>query len=739
MARGQRSKGYEEFLQSKEWNRPNTGLEVVPDLHPQLFLFQRDITAWALRKGRASVFADCGLGKTLIQLEWADKVPGDVLVLAPLAVTRQTKAEADRFGYDNVEVSRDGCKVGKITITNYQRLHRFDPGDYSGVVLDESSIIKSFDGKTRNDVIDMFCDTPFKLACTATPAPNDHMELGNHSEFMGVLTRAEMLATFFCHDGGNTSQWRLKRHAVEGFWKWVASWAVMLRMPSDLGYSDSGFALPGMRIHEHVLASGVITKGMLFTVPELTLNGQRSARRKTMADRVGVVADLVNGSGEPWVVWCELNDEGDLLHEMIEGSVQVAGADSNDVKESRLLGFASGKFNVLVSKPKIAGFGMNWQHCNKMVFVGLSHSWEAFYQAVRRCWRFGQEKLVDVHVVSTDIESAVLDNIKRKQASADEMAERMVGYMSEETKRELSGSTMREFSKYKCDTSGDEDTWVMHHADCIDAIKDIDDCSIDYTVFSPPFASLYTYSDSDRDMGNCKGMSEFMEHFSYLVPEMLRVTKTGRLLSFHCMQLPFLKQRDGFIGLQDFRGALTKMFTDAGWIFHSEVCIWKDPVTQMQRTKALGLLHKQIKKDSTMSRQGLPDYLVTMRKPGQNAEPVIHTNESFPVDRWQRWASPVWMDIKQSDTLQYMRAREERDERHIAPLQLEVIQRAIRLWTNEGDVVLSPFAGIGSEGYVALREGRRFVGIELKESYWKRACINLEGATAQKDLFSESV
>lgn len=273
------------------------------------------------------------------------------------------------------------------------------------------------------------------------------------------------------------------------------------------------------------------------------------------------------------------------------------------------------------------------------------------------------------------------------------------------------------------------DRYAMYHADCVDVLRGLAGESVHYTIFSPPFSSLYTYSNSPRDMGNVRSDDEFLEHFGFLIPELLRVTKPGRLLSFHCMLLPTTKTRDGFIGIRDFRGDLIRAFCEAGWIFHSEVVIWKDPVTAMQRTKALGLLHKQIKKDSAMSRQGIPDYVITMRKPGENPEPVTHTNETFPVSLWQRYASPVWTDINPSDTLQYRSAREHDDERHICPLQLEVIRRCMRLWTNPGDTVLSPYAGIGSEGYVAIQEGRKFVGAELKASYYGQACRNLEAAS----------
>ena len=277
-----------------------------------------------------------------------------------------------------------------------------------------------------------------------------------------------------------------------------------------------------------------------------------------------------------------------------------------------------------------------------------------------------------------------------------------------------------------------KDQYTLYQGDCVEVIKGLPDDSIHYSIFSPPFASLYTYSNSDRDMGNCNRDEQFYEQFKYLISELYRVIKPGRLVSFHCMNLPMMKSKDGVIGLKDFRGELIKLFVDAGFIYHSEVCIWKNPVTEMQRTKALGLLHKQIKKDSSMCRQGLPDYLVTMRKPGDNPELITHTDDSFPVDVWQHYASPVWMDIRQSNTLQRTSAREERDERHICPLQLDVIQRGINLWTNPGDIVLDPFVGIGSSVYQAILMGRKGLGIELKSSYFKQAHLNCDNAIEEK-------
>ena len=723
---------YRTLIDRKALSAPSCGLDYDGPLLPALFDFQAKIVRWALSKGRCAIFADCGLGKTLMQLEWARIVPGDVLILTPLAVAQQTLAEAERFGID-AAISRDGERKAKITITNYQQLHKFDVSQYGGIVLDESSILKSYDGKMRTLIIEETKRVPYRLACTATPAPNDHIELGNHSEFLGSMTRVEMLATFFVHDGGDTSKWRLKGHAVDDFWLWVATWAVAVKTPADLGCSAEGFDLPALNIIEHVADTDYSQIGLLFPMA-LSLTEQRAARKASLGDRVQIVADMVNGSDEQWLVWCDLNAEGDAIAAAIPGSVQVAGADSDENKTDRMLGFARGEYRVLVTKPQIAGFGMNWQGCHNMAFAGLTHSYERFYQAVRRCWRFGQKSGVDVHVVLSEPEAAIMTSIRRKEADADAMASAMVEYVCSMSDWSNLSASREDY----VETMTTGDGWDLGRGDCVEGVAKMPDDSVHYTVFSPPFASLYTYSASPRDMGNCASHAEFFEQFKFLVGELLRVTMPGRLLSFHCMNLPTSKTRDGVIGLSDFRGDLIRVFAEAGWIYHSEVCIWKDPVTAMQRTKALGLLHKQIKKDSCMSRQGIADYLVTMRKPGDNPERVTHTAEDFPVELWQQYASPVWADINPSDTLQFRSAREDKDERHICPLQLEVIRRALKLWSNPGDLVLSPFAGIGSEGHVALEEGRRFIGFELKESYYRQACANLAAAASggsQPSLF----
>jgi len=434
---------YQDFLKRKLVVDPHTGHD--PDqISSALFDFQKDISRWSVRRGRAAIFADCGLGKTLMQLEWANQVvehtSGDVLILAPLAVSAQTAREARNLLDINVKICADQSDVKPgINITNYEKLHNFDSSHFAGVVLDESSIIKHHTSKTRDQLLQEFQSTPYRLACTATPSPNDYMELGNHSEFLGVMTRAEMLSMFFIHDGGDTAKWRLKGHAQDEFWKWLCSWSVMVRKPSDLGYPDGNFTLPEIVYHDHVLKSEKPLNGMLFTVAAKTMQERREARKLSLPGRVKLAADLVNSSTEQWIVWCDLNTESEMLARMIPDAIEVKGSNDNSFKENAMLGFSDGKYRVLVSKPSIAGFGMNFQNCHNMAFVGLSDSFESYYQATRRCWRFGQKQPVNVHVITSELEGAVVANIKRKEDDAIQMAGSMVEHMSSISSAEIKG------------------------------------------------------------------------------------------------------------------------------------------------------------------------------------------------------------------------------------------------------------------------------------------------------------
>ena len=730
---------YETFVKQKRRVEVATG-HSPSDLNEHLFDFQHAIVTWAVRRGRAAIFADTGLGKTLMQLSWADEVAshtgGIVLILAPLAVSEQTIEQGSTFGIDVRRVPNGGTPDSPgVWITNYERMDHIDFESLHGLVLDESSILKSHDGKTRQRIINAAQRIPYRLSCTATPSPNDFEELGNQCEFLGVMTRTEMLATYFVNDTGDTGTWILKGWGQSRFWEWMGSWAVVLRNPSDIGFDGSRYILPAPEYIEHVVETE--QSGDLFAKPAQTLAERRKAQRDSIEARCKALADVVNSDqSEPWLIWCHLNDEAEMLQQLIPGSVNVQGSDKPEDKASRMMDFSHGNLRVLISKPKICGFGMNWQHCARMAFVGLDDSFEKFYQAVRRCYRFGQKRNVLVHLFTAENEGQILQNLKRKELQHHEMSEKMIEHMKDIMNTELQGQ-VNIVDEYSEDTHAGQG-YTVHLGDCVKWARRMDDNSIDYSVFSPPFADLFVYSNSDHDMGNCKDDGEFVAQFRFLVAELFRVLKPGRNVSFHCMNLPTTKMRQGFIGIRDFRGDLIRVFQDAGFVYHSEVCIWQDPVVAMQRTKALGLLHKTIRENSTMTRMGLPDYVVTMRKPGDCEERVTHDGvNDLPVDLWQKYASPVWFDIDQGRTLNKMPARDENDQKHMCPLQLDVIERCIHLWTNKGDLVFSPFTGIGSEGYTAVRMGRRFVGTELKPQYWKLACQNIEDACSeQKGLFA---
>ncbi len=756
---------YQEFIKSKLISHEPSGFDVDADtLNKNLFDWQREIVRWALVKGKSAIFADCGLGKTAMQLEWAHQVNlktgKPVLILAPLAVSKQTKREGIKFGIDvNICLSHYDVTDG-INITNYERLDKFNCNEFSGIVLDESSILKAFTGKTKQQIIDDFMNTPYKLACTATPSPNDFMELGNHAEFLNIMSRTEMLATYFVHDGETSSSWRLKGHAETEFWKWIATWSVVMTSPADIGFDGSCFELPELSSQIHIAEyeyDNCDENGQysVFATQAGALDERRQARRQSMQSRIEKVKEIVDTDKDnQWLIWVDFNAESDAITKMI-GAVEIKGADSAEHKENSIIGFADGEIRLLVTKPSIAGFGVNWQSCHNMIFCGLSDSYEMFYQAVRRCWRFGQKQNVTVHIVIGEREQVVLNNIERKERAAKTMTNEMIKLTRDSIISQLT-QTKRISESYIAQKEIQmpkhiekinsipiknqiiTENYALYHGDSCEALAAIGDNQIHYSIFSPPFADLYTYSNSERDLGNAKSETEFFDHFKFIIKELYRIIMEGRLVSFHCMNLPTSKERDGFIGIRDFRGDLIRLFQEAGFIYHSEVCIWKDPVTAMQRTKALGLLHKTIRKDSSLSRQGIADYLVTMRKPGLNTEPIAHNKEDFPVSVWQRYASPIWMDINQSDTLQRTSAREEKDEKHICPLQLEVIKRAVNLWSNPGDIVLTPFAGIGSEVYQSIKQHRFGVGIELKESYYNQAvknCLSAVETMKQTTLF----
>ena len=724
---------YDQFLQNKKRTISESGFRVeLDDLHPMLFPFQKFCVQTALRKGKFAFFQDCGLGKTFQQLVWARKVAdhtnGEVLILAPLAVTAQTEQEAAHFG----------ISLDRIVITNYEQLDNIDCSVFSGVVLDESSIIKNFDGATRKLIIENFSQTPYKLACTATPSPNDPMELGNHSEFLNVMSYNEMLAMYFVHDGGDTAKWRLKGHAKQRFYEWVSEWAVMLSKPGDIGFHMDGYHLPELKLIEHKIKTNQRDNGQLFNDVAVSATNFNQELRFTRVERLDKVAEIVNASTESFIIWVKQNEEGEEMRRLIPGSIEVKGSDTNEYKKSKLIGFANNEFRVLITKTKIAAMGMNWQNCHNQVFASLDFSFEGLYQGIRRSYRFGQQHPVNIYLITTDTMTNVIQSIYTKQKQFEHMQESMAKAVMKNVNSEVTQISEREAKHVK---GQNFELWL---GDSVKTIKNIPDESVGFSIFSPPFAELYTYSSELEDMGNSKDYNEFLYAFKFIVNDLYRILWSGRNVAVHCMDLPIQKGKEGYIGLRDFSGMILQAFTDAGFIYHSRVTIWKNPVTEMTRTKALGLLHKQIKKDASMSRVGIPDYLMVFRKPGEHNHPVIHqdTNPNaphyLPVDLWQKIASPVWMDIDYGNTLNLKGARDEKDEKHICPLQLDTIERALHLWTNQGDTVYTPFLGIGSEAYQALKMRRKAKGGELKKSYFElavRNCQNAEIGKSQSLLF----
>lgn len=420
---------YADFLAAKRRAVQPAGVDVpAGELHPTLFPFQRHLVSWALEQGRCCLFADTGLGKTPMQIEWARRLGGLALVVAPLAVAQQTIRETARLLDVEVTYARhQGEVTGPLTITNYERLDRFDPALFDAVVLDESSILKSFSGKTRRLILDMFRSTRWRLACTATPAPNDEVELTNHAEFVGAMSRNDMLAAYFVHDDEG---WRIKGHAAGPMYQWMATWAAALRRPSDLGYSDDGYQLPTLRIIPQIVGADVEAAGQLFPTSLGGVGGRAAVRQSTLEARVARALALAADSDDQWIVWCGLNAEARAVTADCPGAINVEGAMTPEQKTEALLAFQDGQIRVLVTKPGIAGFGMNFQNCHRMAFVGLSDSYEAYYQAIRRCWRFGQQRPVDAHVIVSDLEQEIVGNIQAKEAQAARMTDSLIAHVN---------------------------------------------------------------------------------------------------------------------------------------------------------------------------------------------------------------------------------------------------------------------------------------------------------------------
>lgn len=720
---------YADFIKRKIRKVKETGFE-VEELNKNLFPFQKFIVQKALKHGRYAIFADCGLGKTLMQLEWANQVVNytnkPVLILAPLAVSGQTIKEGEKFGIEVQRLKGDVFGHG-IFITNYEQLENINCIDeFAGVVLDESSILKNFTGATKKLLIDVFETTHYKLCCTATPSPNDLNEIGNHSEFLNVLDAQDMRSKWFVRDEG-MNNYRLKGHAKKDFYAWISSWAVMLCKPEDIGFEMQGYNLPQLTYIEKQITVSKRDNGRLFNEGHINATNFNAELRFTKLERLSEVAGIVNNSDESFIIWIKQNEEGEELRKLIPGAIEVKGSDSPEYKENKLLGFSNDEFRVLITKSKIAQFGLNYQNCHNQIFASLDFSFEALYQSIRRSYRFGQLHEVNIYLITTDTMENVIASIRKKQKQFEEMQQEM-----NQNINHLQYGLLNDydFKEYRV-----PEMWLMKGDSCQE-IKRIKDNSIDLIIFSPPFSSLFTYSNYIHDMGNNESHEDFFKQYSFLLKELYRILKPGRLMCCHTKDLGVYKNSSGFTGIYDFTGDHTKAVLSEQFKLHSKITIWTDPVLEMQRTKTQRLLYKTVTSDSTYTGVGMAEYITIFRKWAGNEEdwePVTNLNkQNFPLDVWQKWASPVWMDIKRTDVLNNTEGTAQGDEKHIAPLQLEVINRLVNLWSNEGETVFTPFLGIGSEAYVSIKNKRKAIGIELKDSYFDVAVKNCKSAIAKQ-------
>ncbi len=715
---------YMEFLNKKQKAHELTGFDVDEStLNKHLFDFQRHIIKKALKAGKYAIFADCGLGKTLMQLEWANQVSkktnAPVLILAPLAVSGQTINEGKKFGISIVKYTGGN---EPIQISNYEQLDNIDCSIFSGIVLDESSILKNYSGAYRNLIIENFDKTGYKLACTATPSPNDELEIGNHAEFLNIMTSQDMRAMYFTTDKEiiKGEKYRLKRHAEKAFYKWISTWAIMISTPCDIGFNNAGYLLPGVNYIEKQIKTGDRENGLLFNSVSVSATDFNNELRLTKIERLSEVSKIVNSSSENFIIWIKQNEEGEELKKLIPDAIEVKGSDTQEYKEKMLLGFGNNEFRVLITKTKIGMFGLNYQNCRNQIFASLDFSFEALYQAIRRSLRYGQKNEVNIYLITTDTMQNVINSIKEKQ--------RKFIKMQTEMKNAIINNSI-EFKEEKENKIIKIADATLILGDCVEEVSKLEDCSIDYSFSSPPFGALYVFSSDPKDMSNVKNNDEFLAQYEFLIKQLYRVLKPGRLVSIHMMQSTTLLGRDGFYSIVDFRGDLIRLYQKCGFHFHAENMIRKDPKTAAIRTKNRQLMWGTTKKDSAIVRPGLADYILTFKKPGQNQEPI---KNDIPFDLWCEIAEPVWINVNEGDTIDYAHGRGNEDERHITATQLQPIEWCYLMWTNKGDTVLSPFNGVGSEGYVAIKMDRKYIGIELKESYFDLACKNIESAVGEK-------
>lgn len=737
---------YDQLLENKKVKAIPTGFDIpITSLNPLLKDFQKYCVQKALHHGRFGLFEPPGAGKTIQQLEWGMQVSKHtgmpVLLLAPLAVIGQTiEDESPKFGYEVKELRKgitvkdlQSCHIWAI---NYDSLHLYLHliSEFSGVILDESSILKNFTGETKKFLMETFANMPFKLPCSATPSPNDLNEYGNHSEFLGVLDSQDMRSKWFVRDEG-MNNYRLKGHAKASFYAWLSTWCIMFDHPRDIGFEELGYDLPPLNYIERQIKTKS-RDGKMFNDIAVDATSFSRELRMTKVERLTEVAEIVNNSTETFCIWVTLDTEAEELLKLIPGSVNVTGNDKKDIKRQGFSDFSHGKIRVLITKTKLAQYGLNWQHCHNTIFASFNFSFEALYQAIRRFLRFGQLHAVNCWLMTTDTMQNVLKNIQMKEKQHNESIR--------EVSKAINGKTYGLLEAYNFKEVKNAHMWLMKGDTAIE-IKRIPDNSVDFIEFSPPFKSLFTYSNYIHDLGNNDTPEAFWDQYKFIIQECYRILKPGRIMACHTKDLGVYKNSSGWTGMDNFtdehtmfiQNAISPAASPTGFKLHSKTTIWCDPVLEMQRTKTQRLLYKTLTSNSALTGIGMAEYMRYFKKwdgtDESNWEPVNHlTKQNIPLSLWQQWASPVWMDIKRTDVLNNKAGTAMGDEKHIAPLQLEVSHRCINLWSNPGDTVFTPFLGIGSEAYVAINNNRYAVGIELKDSYFDTAVKNCNNASLSK-------
>lgn len=735
---------YREFLISKKITTPKVGFEISREsIHTMLFDFQKDIVRWAVRTGRCAVFANVGMGKTYIAGEWARQlalhVQARVLFVAPLLVAYQTIEKVKALGMDLRFAKDQGDVDFNLTpfwITNYQKIAKFDETQFDAVVLDESGILKAFSGATKKLLVKKFKDTKYKLCCTATPAPNDIIEIGNHAEFLGVMQSRMMTAVFFGPDSKakpGANKYNLKGHSVDKFYQWLATWSVALTKPGDLGYSDDGYELPPVYMHVHSVNAAFTPKGMLPGMGASVVSATEAnrLRKSTIKDRLAIVEKLIKGSDQQFLIWTGLNDEDKhLMSAFGDEAVRISGDDDDDDKVAAFASWASGQKRILVTKDSIAGTGMDMQFAHNMIFFGIDFSWEGFFQAVGRMHRFGQSQDVHVHIVISEQEKFIWNTVQRKGKEAKKMTDRLIKATSDDMKHELHDDKGDEFAYATAIAKGKNGSWEMRLGDSCEVMPTLPSDSIDLSVYSPPFGpTLFIYSPTERDLGNCRTNEEFMEHYRFIVRELYRMTKPGRYTCVHIQDTKLYKTHNGVRALYPLSDEITRLHLEEGWVFRNRVTVDKDPQIVVQRNDDNDLLYQTGFRDACDNAPMNTDYMLLFRKPGENATPTLpYHNGELTKDEWNLWARGVWYGISEVKTLNTKVAKDDKDSKHICPLQLPFIERCLKLYSNPGELIFSPFGGIGSEGYEALHWRRRFLGIELNPNYFRVAQNNLREA-----------